>query len=165
MKRARTEEDPTPVPSLITLASAAVPGPVGFFARHWAEDNDPRAFDMMNMYREIEANTNVTGRIPRPAEPLCSWSACKCFQAPPPKHMAWCPAFYESQERDSLHGKELDIDRRLGRFRGHARVEGPDHINGGVKLRVDSIVYPTAWLEIRLSPEQVKEICMLAAVE
>ena len=161
MKRARTEEDPTPVASLMSLASAAVPGPVGFFAQRWAENNDPRAFDMMNMYREIEANTNVTGRIPRPAETPCSWVACKRFQARPPKHTAWCPAFYESQERESLHGKELEIDRRLGRFRGHARVEGPDSINGGVLLRVDSIVFPTAWLEIRLSEEQVREMYAL----
>jgi len=75
--------------------------------------------------------------------------------------MKWCPAFYESQDRESLHGKDLEIDRRLGRFRGHARVEGPDHINGGVKLRVDSIVFPTAWLEIRLSAEQVRQMYTL----
>jgi len=160
MKRARTDKSGN-TPSLVQLAAAAVPGPQGFFAQCWVENDDFRAFDMMNMYREIEANTNVTGRIPRPAEPLCSWSACKSFQAPPPEHMAWCPAFYKSQDRDGLHGKELDIDRRLGRFRGHARVEGPDHINGGVKLRVDSIVYPTVWLEIRLSEEQVREMYAL----
>jgi hypothetical protein len=165
VKRARMEEEgggggeeSNDVPTLMTLAAASMTGPEGFFAQRWAEDNDPRAFDMMQMYREIEANTNVTGRIPRPAPDACSYPRCQRFQIRPPEHMEWCPAFYDMQNRESLHGKDLEMDRRTGRFRGHARVQGRDWSGDGVVVRVDSVVFPTAWLEIKLSAEQVREM-------
>jgi hypothetical protein len=75
--------------------------------------------------------------------------------------MDWCQAYYESQEREAMAGKDLEFARRTGQFRGHASIQGQDPVSGGVVLRIDSVVYPEAWMEVRLTPKEVREMYAL----
>jgi hypothetical protein len=141
--------------TLQSMAAHSIPGPVGHHAKRWAETNSPHDYDLMVSYQDIKDGINVVGRIPRPREP-CSHRTCPEYDRPA-SHMSWCQAYFEIQQLEARDGVDLEEQRRLGHYRGHATVEKQDILSGGVVIRVDSVLYPTSWMQITLSPEQVEQ--------
>jgi len=140
--------------TLLSLAANSMTGPAGHYARLYAETKDHHFMTMVTMYHNLQAKANVKGRVPR-ARSYCSWWQCSENKREP-KHHPFCISQRQAIQREEMHGKELELARATGNMIGTAVISGSSH-SGGVVLRVDSMVFPELWMEITLSPQQVKE--------
>ncbi|MHA1679762.1 MAG: hypothetical protein ACTSUE_02060 [Promethearchaeota archaeon] len=141
--------------SLMFLSANNVPGPAGHYARLFEKTQDHRNLELAMEINETCAKSNVKGRIPPPRQDMCGWSLCP-VNTFIPKHGSFCAEERNSIRRENTFGKELELARMTDKMIGTAVVQGSD-FSGGVVIRVDSIVYPEMWMEITLSPEQVRE--------
>jgi len=120
------------IPTLVDLSSRKIDGHPGFCARMFARDPGPDNLEMMDYALDAEHNINVRGRVP-----------------------GIKPEREDIEVFKSVFGADLTFQRITGQIKTQCVLESRH--DDGVMFSINSLAIPEMWLEIVLSPEQIRK--------